>query len=412
MSDLRCSIVIPTRGRAESLERLLRSLACQTADPESFETIVVVDGPDEQSTLLLEDWERDCRLSHLRYVVQQHSGPAAARNRGVDQARGPVVLFLDDDVEPDRNLVQTHQAHHLTGERIAVLGDYRIPRPVPPSMYRLQAWMWWEDKFETRGRASARRYTDFVTGNVSVRRDDFLAVGGFDADFRGYGLEDYELGWRLLHSGVRFLVDRAASAVHHHSPSLRTSLMRHRDEGMAEVILGSKHPQLRPGLRLMTFPQGRLGWMCRLAFSAPSVGDAVARGGLGGLRLSDALSRRRTWARIYDSLRTYWFWRGVAAATGSFAVLLDFQSSAPLPPVVHIDIDGAVPDPDELLPPTIRGVPVDVTVWSSGTALTTVTLPSDIGSHRTARDELIDMLARNPIIRLWLANTPELEKCA
>jgi GT2 family glycosyltransferase len=408
MTPLHCSVIIPSRARTMSLERLLRSLANQTADPDSFETIVVLDGADEDSSRMLSIWEEEQLLPNLRHVFQPPSGSAAARNHGAEEARAPVLLFLDDDVEATPGLVEAHQIQHCKEERLAVLGDYRIPRPHPPRMYELQAWTWWESKLHARASEPVlRRYTDFVTGNVSLRRSDFQAVGGFDPVFRGYGLEDYELGWRLLAAGVKFVVDPSATAVHHHSTSLKASLLHHRDEGRAEVLLGRKHPHLRPGLRLMSFPKARLGSMCRLAFSAPPVGDAIARIAEGALPLCETLSRRRTWVRLYRALRAYWFWRGVASAVGSFRDLLMFQAEAPPAPVVAVDLDTGIPDPDELLPPTGRGVPIDVTVCSSGTALATVTVPSDIESHVPCRQLLINLLMGNATVRLWLANIPQ-----
>lgn len=404
MTGLLCSIVVPTRQRPGALGRLLASLAKQTADAPSFETIVVLDGPDRHSSRALDAWEASGRLPNLRHFVRPRSGQAGARNFGCEHARSPVVLFLDDDMEADATLVATHQAHHRGGERIAVLGDSRVALGERPSWHELQAWAWWEEKLHARFDGRDRPcYTDFCSGNVSLRVEDFRAVGGFDADFHGYGLEDYELGWRLLDAGVGFVADRAAVAAHHHSPTLSTALVRHRAEGQAEVLLGLKHPNLRAGLRLMTFPRRRLAWKCRLAFSAPRAGDALAALGLVRLGLYEKLSKRRSWAVLYDALRAYWFWRGVALAVGSFEDLLRFQAAAPAVPKMHVDLSGTVPDPDDLLPAVARGVPIDVAVGCSGRPVTVVRVPSGIGRRVRLREELIRALAAQPAVRLALA---------
>ncbi|HLI53373.1 MAG TPA: glycosyltransferase family A protein, partial [Acidimicrobiales bacterium] len=339
MSGLLCSVVVPTFGRPASLQRALSSLAGQSADHRSYETIVVVDGPDRESCRLLERWESEGRLANLSHHVIDRSGPAAARNFGCDRARSPVVVFLDDDMEADARLVAAHQAHHRSGRRIAVLGDCPIALGERPPMYRLRAWAWWEQKLHDRCEGSSLpRYTDFCTGNVSLRVEDFREVGGFDPDFRGYGLEDYELGWRLLDAGVGFVADRSARADHHHNPSLWTTLVRHRAEGRAEVLLGSKHPILRPGLRLMSLPRGGSAWTYKLAFGAPAAGDVLAAAAMARLDAFEKLSKRRRWAQLYEDVRAYWFWRGVASALGSLEELFRFQAAAPPPPTVKVDL--------------------------------------------------------------------------
>jgi GT2 family glycosyltransferase len=403
MSDVLCSVVVPTFGRPASLHRALSSLAAQTADHRSFETVVVVDGPDRDSSRLLELWESERRLPNLSHHVIDRCGAAGARNFGCDRARSPVVLFLDDDMEADAALVATHQAHHRAGRRIAVLGDCPIFLGERPPAHLLRAWAWWEQKLHDRCEGSSLpRYTDFCTGNVSLRVADFREVGGFDPDFRGYGLEDYELGWRLLDAGIGFVADRSARADHHHNPTLWTSLVRHRAEGRAEVLLGSKHTILRPGLRLMSLPRGGSAWTYKLAFGAPAAGDLLASAATARLEAYEKLSKRRRWAQLYEDLRAYWFWRGVASALGSLEELFRFQAAAPPPPTVQVDLAEPLPDPDELRPAAARGVPVDVEVSLSGRPVTVVRVGSSIGDRKPLRKELLGVLAADPAARLAL----------
>src|SRR5258708_1168754 len=82
------SVIVPTMGRPEALERAIASILVQTID--DFEIVVVNDGGAE-----LHERSKDPRIR----VVQRggSSGPAAARNRGIDAAVGRYVTFLDDD---------------------------------------------------------------------------------------------------------------------------------------------------------------------------------------------------------------------------------------------------------------------------------------------------------------------------
>jgi glycosyltransferase involved in cell wall biosynthesis len=88
------SVVIPTRGRPQLLQRAIRSVLVQTH--QDFEVIVVLDGVDAQSTAAVEELKEP----RIRLVtLPQRAGGAVARNAGVAAARGRWIAFLDDDDE-------------------------------------------------------------------------------------------------------------------------------------------------------------------------------------------------------------------------------------------------------------------------------------------------------------------------
>ena len=87
----RVSIVIPTRNRRASLERSLASVEAQRF--RDFEVVVVDDGSVDGTAA----WVRARHPAVLLLETGQSIGAAAARNRGVERARGEIVAFLDDD---------------------------------------------------------------------------------------------------------------------------------------------------------------------------------------------------------------------------------------------------------------------------------------------------------------------------
>lgn len=100
--ELRASVVIPVRGGLDRLADTLRAVAAQDLPWEAFEVIVVDDGtPTEQGSVdqVAREAVSGERLA-LRVLAQKPAGPAAARNRGIDAARAPVVALLDADVLP------------------------------------------------------------------------------------------------------------------------------------------------------------------------------------------------------------------------------------------------------------------------------------------------------------------------
>jgi glycosyltransferase involved in cell wall biosynthesis len=92
---IRISVVIPTLDRPGPLTACLQALA--ESFPRDAETIVVSDGGAENLGPLVAPFTDSLRL---RLIYAKHGGPAAARNRGLEAARGQIVAFTDDDCRP------------------------------------------------------------------------------------------------------------------------------------------------------------------------------------------------------------------------------------------------------------------------------------------------------------------------
>lgn len=376
------SVVVPSFNRRRELEMVLAGLAAQLdAAPGGFETIVVLDGSTDDSATMLAEWERARRLPGLRWALYPNRGQAAARHAGVLEARAPVVLFLDDDIVPESTVVARHLAHHMRGERIAVLGDCEVVRADDEDRFYLAlVWGWWEEVFASRVRPGRLPcYLDFCAGHVSLRRDDYLACGGFDAAFRGYGGEDYDLGWRLLRAGVRFVPDRRLRAMHHHRlhGDYDKFMRQRRSEGHAEVRLSRKHPELRAGMRLM---QPEVGWLAhdrlmRLAFTEHGMPERSWRRRVAALAWYERMGGRSRWGSQLTLLGAYAYWRGVHEALGSRAALDEFRAEATVP-TQRVDVTRGLPAE----PPAdfwVQG-PSDVRVVAGGELLGTMRLKGPV----------------------------------
>ena len=98
-SGLRVSVIVPTSARPAQLERCLRALADLRDEP--FEVIVVDNCPQVPGARQAVE-ALDGRLG-VRYVAEPRPGSSVARNRGIREASGDIVAFLDDDVVVDRD---------------------------------------------------------------------------------------------------------------------------------------------------------------------------------------------------------------------------------------------------------------------------------------------------------------------
>lgn len=155
------------------------------------EIVVVIDGSTDGTAAALA--RLDCPF-RLKVLEQENRGQAAARNRGAIGARGDILLFLDDDMICDPQLLQQHASSHQAGAD-AVTGEVTIHPDSEPGFLkdRLAAAASWS-------RGSRPSAFNLYSGNLSIRRDVFREVGGFDEEFTagGYGGEDLDLGLRLI----------------------------------------------------------------------------------------------------------------------------------------------------------------------------------------------------------------------
>lgn len=208
---MRASIVIPSYNRCDRLRRVLEALAHQTVPATDFEVIVVSDGSTDGTDEFLHGHDLP---RPVVAITQVNSGPGAARNRGVEAATAPVILFIDDDVIPAPDLVERHLAAQSELDDTVVIGPM-----LTPTDHAMSPWIDWEQRmlYKQYDDMQAGVYTatarQFYTGNASLPRQVFDASGGFDESYRR--AEDVELAFRLDDAGVAFHFDPTARGFHY-----------------------------------------------------------------------------------------------------------------------------------------------------------------------------------------------------
>lgn len=229
------SVVTPTHGRRDSLLRVLRALGHQSVPRGSFEVVVVCDGDVDGTVAACRSLAPTLPYT-LRVLEQTNQGPAAARNCGVASASAQLIVFLDDDVVPDDQLIAAHLAAQAGQDRRVTIGPLLPPRDVS-----LNLWGAFEE------RALCRQYEDmeagrwqatfrqFYTGNASVRKQHVLEAGGFDPAFRR--AEDVELALRLHRHGLHFVFLPEARGWHYVRRSFASWLRMPVAYGEADVAM-------------------------------------------------------------------------------------------------------------------------------------------------------------------------------
>jgi len=202
------SVVVPAYNAARHIERCLESIRRQTF--EEFEVIVVDDGSRDDTAAIVGRWP-DPRV---RLVRQQNQGVSAARNRGIDEARGEWIAFLDaDDEWLPEFLQKASRAANDHPDCIAVFTNFvdsSTKKPVIPKL----------------GGAPCRleSYFDFVletrqgmwSSCVLIKREALLAIGGFPVGVT-HG-EDGDTWVRLAWSGPVVYVPEALAVYHTETP--------------------------------------------------------------------------------------------------------------------------------------------------------------------------------------------------
>jgi peptidoglycan/xylan/chitin deacetylase (PgdA/CDA1 family)/glycosyltransferase involved in cell wall biosynthesis len=300
----RFSVVIPTYQRREVVARSVQALAALS--DVRFEVLVVVDGSTDGTAAALGTLALPFPLTVME---QPNAGRAAAVNAGAAQARGELLLFLDDDMEADPRLLAEHDRSHRDGVEV-VLGHIPLHPESPDNVVSRAVGAW----AEHRGRRLAERsqplpLSELITGQMSIARELFLGIGGFDTRFTrdgAFGNEDLDLGQRLFQAGHMIAFNANAISRQRYVVTPRQYLHQWRDVGGADVLFARKHPDQAEavGSRPATRRAG-LAWRpLRLPLRALVL--ALTRVGMKGRRVT----------RLFFVVRDLEYFRGVRAAGG------------------------------------------------------------------------------------------------
>ncbi len=229
-SDVLFSVVIPTYNRPDHVRGVLTALADQHFPRTRFEVILVDDGGEHPLDDIVLSFRDRLTIVLLR---QSNAGCAAARQRGVDSARGEFLVFTDDDCRPDAewlNLVASAVVARphcgFGGRTINAISNNPFSETTQIAV----------DFLMESGRISADEIQFCPTSNVAFPAAEFEEMGGLDKTWPVGGGEDRDLCSRWIEAGFRLLFLPESRVYHVNQMNFRQFIRRHFNYGRGAFI--------------------------------------------------------------------------------------------------------------------------------------------------------------------------------
>jgi glycosyltransferase involved in cell wall biosynthesis len=291
------SVIIPTFNRSAAVSKCIAALEVQTVDPSRFEVVIVDDGSTDDTGTVA----RAPSALSIRYERQENAGANTARNRAIEIALAPILLFINDDTIADPRLIEAHLEAHARApdEATAVLGRMTIhpdhaANPFSPLHH--------DASYALLEGVQEAHWSFFFTCNVSVKAAFLRRAGRFDPNLRWH--EDIELGERLAAAGMRLLYRPDALGLHWHGLDERQYLRIAEREAASLVVWRRKRPDLAEtlhGLGLVGAPECPEALRHRLANLAFGLlGEAAPLGVARLLGQASPGMARAIWKRVFQ----------------------------------------------------------------------------------------------------------------
>ncbi|TMK39847.1 MAG: glycosyltransferase [Actinobacteria bacterium] len=249
LGELSVSVVVPTFERAEQLRRTLSALCALDYPAELLEIIVVDDGSMDDTPEALRAIEPGC--PSVRYVRQSNLGVATARNRGARYANGDIVMFVDDDIVVPPHNVRQHLAARAEYGECIVSGHSEFSPELraalhrtPFGRFRLEREDYFKADLAARFGSHGRILPDGLSAqNISIGRDTFWTLGGFDEEFPFAGAEDHDFARRARQAGCTIVHDYDIRVLHlDEHRDLHAYCRRQERSAITAVYLARKYP--------------------------------------------------------------------------------------------------------------------------------------------------------------------------
>lgn len=279
--ELKASLIIPTYNKSGRLKLVIESLKYQSANKNNFEIIIVDDGSYDETETYLRTLQLDL---DWRWIRQKNNGRAYARNVGVKLSKYDLLIFTDDDLILDSNFIDNHIHKHKEKKYIVhgrimnlaftkflkdpingtFMDNIEIRDSIRKAMLKkcITPDMICKEKFSNMIEKKAKMtemeqiiqkllkdypgkadWISAVGGNLSLPKNMFESVGGFDENFGlSWGCEDVEFGYRLMKAGYVFCY--MDEAVNYHIAHFRKGFAEEHNKNLQFFYMKYKDNQI------------------------------------------------------------------------------------------------------------------------------------------------------------------------
>lgn len=213
------SIIVPTYNRPEALTACVQAIRQLDYPQDRFEVIIVDDGSPVPVKVPGHHLQDDLTI---RVLCQSNAGPASARNKGAQHARGDMLAFTDDDCMPATQWLR-ELARSASKVPTGLVGG-RTVNGLDHNLYSTASQMIVDEAYAYfLSRDSDLRF--FASNNMAVSAKLFQESGGFDSSFRTS--EDRDFCDRWIRRGHPLVYAQKAIVFHHHHLTLTTFCRQH-----------------------------------------------------------------------------------------------------------------------------------------------------------------------------------------
>lgn len=189
---IKYSIIICTYNRYDHLLETIKSIICVLGDRIDYELLIIDNNSTDHTPSINEKYNDN---SHFRYVLESNQGLSHARNRGIKEAVGDILVFLDDDIELESNYFGRCDELYADMD-VSIVGgkvlpfEIEIPSWLPEKFYYLASVFDLGDEFKSVHKLMGANYTmkrsialNIGDYNINLGRKGNILSGGEEVDY-------------------------------------------------------------------------------------------------------------------------------------------------------------------------------------------------------------------------------------
>ena len=196
---IKISVIIPTWKRVNILKEVIESLLIQNYPKNHFEVIICDSESKDGTYELIKSYQENNADFNIRLINSSINAQSIKRNDGAKSAKSDILIFLDDDVIPSKNLLNEYYSAHKKSKNVVFIGlSLFSNKRAEKSNFlryrnnRAKKIISINDKISPE---------NFVSMNFSIKKNDFIKIGMFDPVFTNYGGEDHDFPIRMKKMG-------------------------------------------------------------------------------------------------------------------------------------------------------------------------------------------------------------------